>query len=121
MLKAFVLYLGLIITCTASSNHLRRTLLMSTPTDFTQPTQQLLPGMGTVHPSVAQSPITQAITSQTINQPNKLPGIGLMTNQNQMKLPNKPSETALMSSHSAPGLPVWQQSPPFLPITPMKN
>jgi len=91
--------------------------------DLTSPTAMMLPGMGTVHPAVAQSPMSPPkITSSPSTPLPQLGGIGLTANQNLMKLPfsqdHMAENNAIQSTHTAPGLPVWQSAPNFTPITP---
>ena len=95
--------------------------------DFAIPTKDVIP------PTVAVTTTTHingvAPPTLTTTPPTKLTGLGLQPNtrgasyikgkEPNFNMPKKPSdENLLMSSQTTPGLPVWQQGPQFVPITP---
>ena len=109
----------------ATSSLLRGFASSGAMADLQNPAQALLPGMGTVHPAVAQTIATQPFKTAPV--PDSTPdnyksGIGPSTNSGLMALPKggekdkNTSPTHLLSSHTTPGLPVWQEGPKFTPV-----
>ena len=101
-------------------------MMSSGKTDFAIPPAPLMPegqsppGSIINHPHIEVTTLPKIAKTQSTSN-TKLRGIGLHTNMTpdnkQVALPKMASEHHLMSSHTTPGLPVWQKGPKFVPFT----